>query len=414
MSLVKEYKSIRKCRVCGYGEIKTILALGRQPLANSLNKKVDNNEKKYPLTIAFCPKCSLVQLKETVRKEVLFDRYVWVTGTSATAQKYSETFFKRTVKTAGLRKGDIVVEIASNDGTFLKPFIKKGYNVLGVEPAANIAAMANRSGVNTVNKYWDMECAEFIVSKLGKPKALIARNVIPHVSELHEVIEGIYECLSPEGTGIIEFHESGKILKELHYDSIYHEHLCFFSIKSMTYLLKMHGLKPYHIDISPISGGSFVIYFSKRVKKKSPEYRKLEAGEKRNAVNNFLSWAKFADRAKRHRKESRSIMKKFKGKTVIGFGASARSSTYLNFCGFNRSHMKAIIDNNKLKQGLYAPGSALPIVSFKNGFRMKPSLIFILAWNFRDEIIAECSKNGYKGDYLVPFPKKPVLIKGCK
>lgn len=411
MNYRNDFEVIKECRVCGFLGVVDVLDLGIQPLANSLKQKADEKEDKYPLTLSFCKNCSLVQLREIIKKEILFDSYVWVTGTSETAKSYAKTFCERAVSISGLQKDDLVVEVASNDGTFLKPFQKEGYDVIGIEPAKNIAEMARQSGIRTFEAYWNLTNAERIVSDFGYARVIFARNVIPHVSELHSVIQGIASCLDPEGVGIIEFHYGGIILEELHYDSIYHEHLCYFSIHSLEHLLNQFNLFPFHIDLSPISGGSYVIYFSKTRRKKTREYQALQEKEDLLAVNSLQSWEDFADKCHKHREHSREIVDSFKGRRVIGFGASARSSTYLNFCGFTSSEIRMVIDNNRLKQGLYTAGSSIPIVSFEEGFKEKPDTIFILAWNFKDEVAKQCTSGGFNGDYLIPFPNSPYLYR---
>lgn len=407
------YKDIQNCRISGSGELVTILELGDQPLANALKKTPDEPEVKVPLTLMYCPDSSLVQLKETVDKEALFSSYTWVTGTSPTTRNYARLFFQRVLDTAKPDSGDLIIEVASNDGTFLMPFIEHGYhNVLGVDPAKNIAREANNRGIRTLDKFWGKRVAEEITADIGSAKVVIARNVIPHVSQLHDVIAGIEYVLRDDGIGIIEFHYAGQILQELHYDSIYHEHLCYFSIKSIAYLLGLYALVPFHIDTSPISGGSYVIYFSKRKLQKSDDYLKLIEKENLLGVNTVQAWKNFAKTCYENRQKSVDAAKSFLAKKVLGFGASARSSTYLNFCGFDSSHIRALIDNNPLKQGMYSPGTSIPIVSMKNGMRMNPDLIFILAWNFRDEIVNECRASGYKGEFLAAFPNNPYYFKG--
>lgn len=412
-TMKKMYKNIQNCRISGSSNLVTILELGNQPLANALKKAPDEIEDRFPLTLMFCPDSSLVQLRETIDKEVLFSNYTWVTGTALTTQEYARSFFQRVAEVVKPDSDDLIIEIASNDGTFLMPFLKCGYrNILGIDPAKNIAALANQRGVRTLDRFWDNRAAEEVVAKFGNAKAVIARNVIPHVSELHNVIEGIEYALQNDGVGIIEFHYAGQILQELHYDSIYHEHLCYFSIKSITYLLALYGLTPFHIDTSPISGGSYVIYFSKKKRQQSENYLNLLEKENQIGVNEIHTWKNFAKTCYEHRGKSIDIGESFSSKTVLGFGASARSSTYLNFCGFDSNHIKAIIDNNPLKQGMYSPGTSIPIVSLERGIKMNPDLIFILAWNFRDEIIRECRMNGYSGEFLVAFPQSPYYFGG--
>ena len=412
MALEKKYEIITRCRI-SKGELIDVLYLGEQPLANSLKNNQKNSEEKFPLSISFCEEASLLQLNETVHKEVLFDHYVWVTGTSKTTQSYANAFADRLISNLDLKQENFIIEIASNDGTFLKTFLTKGYkNVLGVDPAKNIAEIANGNGVNTLPEFWSSSLANQIVADSGQVKVVFARNVIPHVSELLDVIRGIEFVLKEDGVGIIEFHYARKILNELHYDSIYHEHLCYFSIQSITYLLNRFALHPFHIEKSPISGGSMVIYFSKEEQQKTPDLQEAVIDENKKQMNELSSWKDFAKRTITHRKETRDMLESLNGKTIVGFGSSARSQTYLNYCEINSEQINVIIDNNPLKQGMFTPGSSIPIVDFSQGMAMNPDLIFILAWNFRDEIVKQCKRYGYTGDFLVPFPNEPYFHNG--
>lgn len=406
------YENIQNCRISGSGNLSDILEFGNQPLANALKNTPDEREDRFPLTLMYCPDSSLVQLKEIVNKEVLFSNYTWVTGTSPTTRDYARLFFQRAIKMAKPVSGDLIIEVASNDGTFLAPFMEYGYrNVLGIDPAKNIAEEANQRGVRTLERFWGREVSREVAAGFGNAKVVIARNVIPHVSELHDVMAGIENVLRDDGIGIIEFHYAGQILQELHYDSIYHEHLYYFSIKSISCLLDLYSLIPFHIDTSPISGGSYVIYFSKKKLSQSAAYLSLLEKENLCGVNDVEAWKKFAKICYKHRQKSMDMMELFSSKTVLGFGASARSSTYLNFCGFDSTHIRGIIDNNPLKQGRYSPGGSIPIVSMKRGIGMNPDLIFILAWNFRDEIVNECRRNGYEGEFLAAFPNSLYYFK---
>ena len=404
--------SINKCRVSGSKDLIKVLDLGLQPLANSLKKKQFDQESKYPLTLSFCEKSSLLQLNETIKKEILFDSYVWVTSTSLTAKNYSEKFYNNINKSIQLDKeNDLIIEIASNDGTFLKPFFRDGFKkVLGVDPAQNISELANKVNIRTINDYWSKDLANKLKKEYGSAKLVFARNVIPHVSELNSVVSGVESILDENGVGVFEIHDANIIFNELHYDSVYHEHLCYFTLKSITYLLNKFNLYPFDIKRSPISGGSFVIYFSK---KKQPQSKSLEleiANEEKTKINNANSWIKFANKAEKHKEEIKKIISNFSDKRIIGFGSSARSQTFLNFCGFDNNNLDLIIDNNPLKQNLYSPGTNIKIVNFETGIKSKPDIIFILAWNFKDEIIKECKSAGYQGNFIIPFPSTPKII----
>lgn len=402
---------IKKCRISEDKDLIPILDLGLQPLANSLKKNVDDKEQLFPLSISFSKKSSLVQLDYTVDKEKLFNEYLWVTGTSKQAKEYSKLFFENITGNIKLKNEDLIIEIASNDGTFLKPFLDKGYvNILGVDPAMNIVDIAKQNNINTLAQYWGLETSKKIKKEKGTAKLIFARNVIPHVSELDQVMLGIYNILDNEGTGVIEFHYAGKILSELHYDSIYHEHLCYFSIQSLSNLLKKYSLYPFHIEESPTSGGSLSIFFSKNKKSQSIKLKDMIQLEIENEINLLSSWKLFADRTFKHRNDTNKLLKACSSKKIIGFGSSARSQTYLNFCKITKNQVSTIIDNNPLKQGLYTPGSSIPIVSIDKGLEMKPDLIFILGWNFSQEIMEECKAKGFKGNFITPFPGSPKII----
>jgi SAM-dependent methyltransferase len=404
------YAVIDSCRVCGSRELGPVLSLGDHPLANALKRHPDEDERRYPLTLLFCPACGLVQIAETVDKTTLFSHYVWVTGTSATARRFAGRFAELVTEVRPLSGDDLVIEIASNDGTFLTPFIERGVRAIGVDPAANVAAMANAAGVPTRCAFWNSDTARDIVAAEGQAAVVVARNVIAHVSELHDVIAGIHAVLREDGIAAVEFHAAPDILAGLQYDSIYHEHLCYFSATAFAHLMQGHGLHPFHVDFSPISGGAQIIYSSRTARPPSAAYAALLDRERTDGVTDAAAWQRFGQRCLAHRDQSRELAARFAGRTVIGFGASARSATYLNFCGFTVRQIAAVIDNAPLKHGCFTPGSTIPIVTADDGFAMDPGVLFILAWNFQDEIVDLCRQRGYRGDFLIPFPDAPHLV----
>jgi len=412
MDLNKNWDKINKCRISDSNILLPILDLGAQPLANSLKKTKNEFEPKYPLSISFCPKSYLVQLNETINKNKLFKNYIWLTGTSATANTYADIFSKKVINKLKIEKDDFIVEIASNDGTFLNSFLKKNYkNILGIDSASNLAELANNIGIKTLPEFMNSETANYVVSKYKKAKVVIARNVIPHVSDILDVMKGINILLEDDGFGIIEFHNAKTIIEELHYDSIYHEHLFYFSIKSMTFLLNIFNLIPFDIFFSPISGGSCVLFFSKKLRNKSFKLEKAIEDEEEAKINELITWKKFANDVINHKSKTKEFFTKYKEKKIVGFGSSARSQTYLNYCEITSDDIKFIIDNNSLKHNYFTPGSSIPIGSLDKGINLNPDIIFVLAWNFQEEIIQISKKNNFKGDFYIPFPNLPYFKK---
>tara|TARA_X000000950_G_scaffold289480_1_gene414008 strand:- start:14921 stop:16168 length:1248 start_codon:yes stop_codon:yes gene_type:complete len=406
----KIFLEIKKCRICSSENMTDILDLGKQPLANNLHKN-NSSQISVPLKLVFCNKCKTAQLSCTVNPKKLFDHYVWVSSTSQETKKHSLFFYINLINKINKKNKLDVLEIASNDGLFLNIFKKKKHNILGVEPAKNISKIANKQKIRTLNNYFSNDIAKKILKDYGAKDLVIARNVIPHVANLHSVIKGICNVLGKDGSAAIEFHYSKKIIDELHYDSIYHEHLFYFTIKTISKIFGMYGLYPYDVFSSPISGGSLVLIFSKnKFKKKTRILNKFINLEKKMGINLKKNWIKFGRLSKKH---SLSLIKlineKKKNKEIFGYGASARSSTLLNYCKFDNKTIKKIFDKNDLKSNLYTPGTNIQIkkisklVKYLNSLKSKS--ILVLAWNFKSEILKFLKSKNYKGEVIIPLPK---------
>ena len=406
------YETIECCRICGSDNIEEVLDLGEQPPANSLYRSDEKRPPDVPLRLMYCQKCSTVQLGEDVDPEYLFGEYLWVTGTSATAEQYSHEFAKKALsQVVDQNKSPYIVEIASNDGTFLKRFIEKGCKVLGIDPAKNIAELAVKNGIPTKADFFTLDLAERLVEKEGKADIVFARNVIPHVKEIHSVIGGINTLINEGGVGIIEVHNAGLILEELHYDYIYHEHLFYYTLKTISGLIERYGLHVFDVMLSPISGGSWVIYFSKNKKEKTKELIKYEKQELENNINSYHRWVEFSDQVTVHSEKLKKMVMQ-SDKKIPAYGASARSSTLLNFCGITNKHISVVIDKNPMKNGLMTAGSNIPVVSFEDGLKEIKSSekILLLAWNFQDEIVQELREAGFSGKFIIPLPGDPYTL----
>lgn len=406
-------KTITACRVCGSKNIVPLFNLGDQPLANSLLTRPDEPEEYFPLSLSFCRDCSLVQLDQTVPPEKLFRHYLWLTGTSLTAQKHAESFYDALITRTERPREGYVLEIASNDGTFLVPFKKNGFTIVGIDPAENIAAMARAQGIPTEAIFFGTKSAEKIVAERGQAKVLFARNVLPHVADTRDFVKALHQCLADDGTLAIESHYAKIIQEDLHYDSIYHEHLCYFTVQSLERLLRDAGLYVFDVTQSPISGGSLVFYAKKHPVDPSSSLLNYREGEARGKTNEFANWQDFAKRSLAHREKLLAMLKneKKKGRRIAGWGASARSSTLLNFCGITTDTLPVIIDLNPLKQGRYTAGTHIPIKTSDEVMNGSVDCIFLLAWNFENEIIAHLKNDfKFKGTCIIPFPREPRIM----
>lgn len=398
---------MHKCLICNYKKFNQVLNLKKQPLANSLRFNKKKKQKKYPLNLIQCKNCSTVQLNYIVNPKQLFENYVWTTNSSKAINNYAKFFFNKFNKV--LKKKSKVLEVASNDGTFLRYFKQKKHFIIGVDPAKNIAKIANKNRIKTLPKFFNFKTSNSIKKKYKKFDFIFARNVIPHVKEINSIIKGIYNLLEDTGTCAVEFHYAGKIIDELHYDSIYHEHLHYFTIKTISKLFAKFKLYPYNVFKSPISGGSLVIYFSKTIKKKTNFLEKLIKIENQKKYNSFKTWNNFGIKSYSHKKKLFKILKSYKNKDyqIIGYGASARSSTVINYTGLNEKIINYIIDNNPLKMNKYSPGTGIKIQKFSQNLISNRKLcLVIFAWNFKDEIIRSLKKSKVKTKLLIPFPNK--------
>ncbi len=404
---------IERCRSCGDTGIRSFFDLGEQPFANSLLRSPDADERRYPLELTFCPNCGLVQLTYTADPEALFSHYIWVTGTSSAVRSRADRFCEEALAhLQGGRPESYVLEIASNDGTFLKPFMARGIEVLGVDPAANVVEEANAEGVPTRVAFFGERVAREVARDRGRPDLVMARNVLAHVANLHDFVEGISYLVADQGLAAIEFHYGKMIQEGLQYDSIYHEHLCYFTAQSAAVLLERSGLEIVDIGESPISGGALVMYARRAGSARTDTARRYLDNEKAAGTNDLESWRAFAEGARQHREALLEIVdaELARGRRVVGYGASARSSTLLNFCGIDRRRLDMIADRNPMKSGLFTAGTRIPIHPPERVMETNPDTILVLAWNFLDEITGILrDRFGFNGHLIVPLPDLPTL-----
>ena len=396
-----------KCRVCDSTNLELAIDLGLQPWANHFLKKEEvGKEPFYPLRVLFCHECRTTQLDYTVAKEVMFADHTYLSGITKSlsdhfakvAHGVDERFFKD-------KKAKSVLDIGSNDGTQLKHFKALGYDVVGVESSKTTAAIANQSGITTVNKFFNAATAK----EIGRSFDVInAAGVFFHLEELHSVTDGIRESLAPEGVFIVQFLYMKSIVENCAFDQIYHEHLLYYTIHALECLLARHGLELFDAYLDPIHGGSIVAYAGHRGKwAASSELLRLKAEEARDKSNELSTYKEFGVRIAKMKEENVTYLRAAKkaGKTIYGFGAPVKGNTLLNYFGVGVDLIDYLVEKNELRRGLYAPGSHIPIAIEKE-LTALPSLYYVLAWNFKKEILANNQALIQKGVEFY-FPVNP-------
>ncbi len=405
LDFAETFVEILNCRTCLSSDLIQIIDLGLHPLANSLVKDKSNSEIVIPLALIRCNECTTVQLSVNVKPELMFQNYLWVTGTTETARNHCKSLAKLLIGKSDVAQPR-VLEIGSNDGTLLVALMQAGAKeAIGVDPASNLQEKTQKEQIKLIEGFFDLNLANSISVEHEKFDIVVARNVLSHVPDLKNVMDGINKVIQNNGIICIEFHEASKILTELHYESIYHEHTFYHSIKSIQAALAQIGFTIFDLSHSPISGGSFVVYASKLKKNPSEELRLQILLENEAGVYSQDSWAMFAVKTRQNLQELRDILNTEKNESWVAFGASARSSTLLNSIGDSAKTITAIADNNPLKQGKLSPGLNIPILSPISAITSETKKVLVCAFNFEEEIL-DCLRNEikWKGEVILPLP----------
>lgn len=406
---IPHFSRVENCRVCHSDKLREVISLGEQPLANSLTYLPVADAMTAPLELIQCHSCRTVQLGVDVDANLMFSNYLWVTGTSPTTVRHCDWIVQETLKRA-TSKPSSVLEIASNDGTLLSAFRAEGVSPLGIDPAENLAQITRDKDLQTIVAYFSRKVAEDLVSTYSVFDVVVARNVLSHVPDPQDLVYGISSVLSRHGIAVIEFHRADIILEQLHYDSIYHEHSLYHSFTSMSKMLQEAGLRIFDAIPTGISGGSWLIFACHQdCRRESDEV--VEATVQREnqiGVGALSKWRDFSNRVASHKATILEFMSSEvqSSRKIMAYGASARSSTLMNYWFYGREVLiEGIIDSSPLKQGKYSPGLGVPILSLEEALRHSPDTILLLAFNFEAEIRNSLQRSGWRGRLARVLPE---------
>lgn len=404
-----------KCRSCGSTDASHILDLGQQPLANNLLTPADlaKKEPKFPLRLAVCKSCWMLQITDLVPPVELFSEYLYFSSFSDLMLRHSREACDGYMKEFGLNSQSLVVEVASNDGYLLQNFVKAKVPCLGIEPAANIAKVAREKGIETLVEFFGKKIASDLAAKNRQADLILGNNVFAHAPDTNDFVAGLKTLLKPNGRIALEFPYGADFIEHTEFDTIYHEHVFYFTLTALKPLFERHGLTIFRVQRLNIHGGSLRLFAghtgAHTVEKSATD---LLAEETHKGVNAIAYYEGFGNQVRAIKDDLVALLAKLKkeGKSIAAYGASAKGSTLLNYYGVGADTLDFVADRSTYKQGRLTPGTHIPIVPPEELLKRNPDYTLLLTWNFADEILAQ--QKAYRdsgGKFIVPIPKVKVV-----
>jgi C-methyltransferase-like protein/putative zinc binding protein/methyltransferase family protein len=416
-ALALEQARSNRCRFCGTSLWHSFVDLGMSPLCESYLRadQLNQMEAFYPLHVYVCDRCFLVQLQAYVKAEDIFSEYAYFSSYSDSWLEHARRYSDLMVKRFGLNQRSSVIELASNDGYLLRNFVARGIPALGIEPAANVAAVALRQGVPTRVAFFGRQLAEEMVRAGTQADLLLGNNVLAQVPDLNDFVAGMAMVLKPTGVLTMEFPHLLRLMQGNQFDTIYHEHFSYFSFLAVEKIFAAHGLTLFDVEELPTHGGSLRIYARHRADTSKPiseRVQTMRSLEERYQLHRVESYAAFAEQVKQTKRNLLEflIAAKTDGRSVVGYGAPGKGNTLLNYCGIRTDFLEYTVDRNPYKQGKFTPGTHIPIFGPEKIDETHPDFVLILPWNFKDEIVRQMSHiRSWDGQFVVPIPNVQVV-----